>query len=453
MLQKLSYNLSQALAAILQRPMRSFLTSLGIIFGVGAVIAMMAIGQGAKQEVLEQMKILGSNNLIIEPILTQSDEDLSDELGQENEKKRYSPGLSLADAQSIVDIVPGVTGVSVEILLETAFIREGRKRSGKVVGVTDRFFQHASFALERGQLFSENHFEEAAPVCIIGSDVQAKFFSQDDPLGKQIKVGKNWLTIVGVAARRSFSKSSLLDLGIRDYNMDIYTPVKTVLLRYKNRSRVSPYDIQMAARANFQNNNMMGEEPAAESKQAANYHQIDRMVVSVGDGVDMYRVANIIRRMLTRRHNKVVDTEVKIPEELLAQKEETTEMFNFVLIAIAAISLLVGGIGIMNIMLASVMERIKEIGVRLSLGATKKDIITQFLSESIALSLAGGIIGILLGLGLSYGIKSLFGVLTIVTALPIGISFFVSVMVGIIFGIFPALKAAKQDPVISLRHE
>lgn len=452
MLQKLSYNLAQALSSILQRPMRSFLTSLGIIFGVGAVIAMMAIGQGAKQEVLEQMKILGSNNLIIEPILTQSDEELSDELGAENEKQRYSPGLSLADAASIQRIVPGISGVSVEIILETAFIREGRKRSGKVVGVTDRFFQHASFSLDRGQLFTRGHFDDAAPVCIIGSDVKAKFFPQDDPLGKQIKVGKNWLTIVGIASRRSFSKSSLLDLGIRDYNMDIYTPVKTVMLRYKNRSRVSPYDIQMAARSSYFSNFADNESESA-PKEPSNYHQIDRMVVSVADGVDMYKVAEIVRRMLTRRHNNVVDTEVKIPEELLAQKEETTEMFNFVLIAIAAISLLVGGIGIMNIMLASVMERIKEIGVRLSLGATKKDIITQFLSESIALSLAGGILGILVGVGLSYGIKNLFGVLTIVTFLPIGISFFVSVMVGIVFGIFPALKAAKQDPVISLRHE
>ncbi len=452
MLQKLSYNLSQALAAILQRPMRSFLTSLGIIFGVGAVIAMMAIGQGAKQEVLEQMKILGSGNLIIEPVLIQSDEDLSDETGLENENKRYSPGLSLADARSILEIVPGVTGVSAEIWLETSFIRKGRKQSGKVVGITNRFFQHPSFGLERGKLFSLDHFEKASPVCIIGSEVQAKLFLQEDPLGQQIKVGKNWLTVIGIAKRRGFSKSSLIDLGIRDYNMDVYTPVKTMLLRYKNRSRVSPYDIQMEARANSRGNKDE-EEPGSESKQPANYHQIDRLVVSINDGMDMYRVADIIRRMLRRRHNNVVDTEVKIPEEILAQKEETTEMFNFVLIAIAAISLLVGGIGIMNIMMASVMERIKEIGVRLSLGATRRDIVIQFLSESIGLSLAGGTIGILVGLGLSYGIKSLFGVLTIVTLLPVGISFFVSVMVGIIFGIVPALKAAKQDPAISLRNE
>lgn len=448
MLQKLSYNLAQALSAIFQRPMRSFLTSLGIIFGVGAVIAMMAIGQGAKQEVLEQMKILGSNNLIIEPSSLQSEEELDDDLGAEEETARYSPGLSLLDAESIKKIVPGIAGISVEIMLETSFVRAGRKRSGKVVGVSKRFFEQASFALEKGQMFSPNHYADAAPVCIIGSDVKAKFFAQEDPLGKQIKVGKNWLTIVGIAERRSFSKSSLMDLGIRDYNMDIYTPVKTVLLRYKNRSRVSPFDIQQAARANSRD-----DESDTRPKEAVNYHQIDRMVVTVKDGADMYRIAEVIRRMLTRRHNNVVDTQVKIPEELLSQKEETTEMFNFVLIAIAAISLLVGGIGIMNIMLASVMERIKEIGVRLSLGATKKDIITQFLSESIALSLAGGILGILMGVGLSIGIKSLFGVLTIVTALPIFISFFVSVMIGIVFGIFPAIKAAKQDPVVSLRHE
>lgn len=447
MLQKLSYNLSQAFAALVARPLQSFLTSLGIIFGVGAVIAMMAIGEGAKQEVLEQMKILGSNNLIIMPVQEQQEGDVSDELGEEERTQRFSPGLTLSDAQSILAIVPGIKSVSPEILLETSFLRSRRKRSGKLVGVTNEFFNQASFELEKGNRFTFQHLQNAAPVCIIGADVKVKFFAKEDPLGKRIKVGKNWLTVIGVAKSRSFSRSSLLDLGIRDFNMDIYVPIQTILLRYKNRARISPQDIQEALQQ------MQEEDDSDTPKPPENYHQLDRLVVTVQDETQMYQVAGIIRRMLTRRHNQVVDTEVQIPEELLSQKEETTDMFNVVLISIAAISLLVGGIGIMNIMLASVMERIKEIGVRLALGATKRDIITQFLSEALALSLIGGILGITMGVGLSLLIEKAAGVMAIVTALPIVVSFVVSFLVGVVFGIFPAMKAARQDPVVSLRHE
>jgi putative ABC transport system permease protein len=230
--------------------------------------------------------------------------------------------------------------------------------------------------------------------------------------------------------------------------MDIYTPVNTVLLRYKNRARVSPADLREAAMARHSDDSESGAKPTSK-----NYHQIDRLVVTIADGTDMFKVAEILRRMLERRHNGVVDTEVIIPEELLAQKQRTTNIFNNVLISIAAISLLIGGIGIMNIMLASVMERIKEIGVRLSLGATKRDIVIQFLSEAIALSVAGGLLGVILGIALSLGIEKLSEVQTIISGWSIVISFFVAASVGVFFGFFPARKAARQDPVVSLRHE
>lgn len=448
MLQKLSYNLSQALSALIQRPLQSFLTSLGIIFGVGAVIAVMAIGEGAKQEVLEQMKILGSNNIIVTPVAAQSEEEIEESLGDEAKKQKWSPGLTMADVESIEEIIPGIQGISPEIVLETNFIRAQRKRSGKLVGIGTEFFEDPSFSLQKGNLFTPLHFENSAPVCIIGADVVAKFFPQEEPLGNRIKVGKNWLTVVGVANRRGFSRSSLLELGIRDYNMDIYAPVNTVLLRYVDRARISPQDMKEALARNRSSDEES--EPSAEAK---NYHQLNRMVVRVEDEAQMYEVAEILRRMLKRRHNGVIDTEVVIPEELLAQKQETTQMFNYVLIAIAAISLLVGGIGIMNIMLASVMERIKEIGVRLSLGATKRDIVTQFMSEAVALALVGGLIGVATGVGFSLLIEWSAGVLTIVTWVPIVVSFLVAFVVGVLFGFFPALKAARQDPVVSLRHD
>ncbi|MBK9453490.1 MAG: ABC transporter permease [Bacteroidetes bacterium] len=451
MLQKFTYNLQMALDALFQRPLRSFLTSLGIIFGVGAVIAMMAIGQGAQEEILEQMTILGANNLIVEPIIQQKDEEVTEETGQEATSQKFSPGLTLADAESFQTIIPAVSKVSPEIVIETTFLRNGRKRSGKLVGVTNVFFEHSSFKMDEGQQqFSPDQLELASQVCVIGAGVKSKFFSQEDPIGKPIKVGKNWLRVVGVANERKFSQSSLMDLGVRDYDMDIYAPVETVLLRYKNRNRISPSDLQKASMMQ----NMSGDDGATQATpESKNYHQIDRMTVQIKDGQDMVKVADIIRRMLARRHNGVIDTEVKIPEELLAQKQRTTNMFNLVLISIAAISLLIGGIGIMNIMFASVMERIKEIGVRLALGATKRDIVFQFLSESVILSIIGGLVGVGFGVGLSLIIKSKFDVPAVLSWPPIVIAFAVAFSVGVFFGFFPALKAAKQDPVVSLRHE
>jgi putative ABC transport system permease protein len=241
-----------------------------------------------------------------------------------------------------------------------------------------------------------------------------------------------------------------MDLGIRDYDLDIYAPIETVLLRYKNRNRVSTTDIQQAQMRAQMNNEDGSTQLTAESK---NYHQVDRMTVVIKDGYDMVQVADIIRRMLGRRHNGVIDTEVKIPEELLEQKQRTTDMFNLVLISIAAISLLIGGIGIMNIMFASVMERIKEIGVRLALGATRRDIVLQFLSESVTLSIIGGLAGVAFGVGLSLIIRKWFEVPAVISWAPILLAFFVAFTVGVFFGFFPALKAARQDPVVSLRHE
>lgn len=437
-----------ALDSLLQRPLRSILTSLGIIFGVAAVIAMMAIGKGAQEEIVEQMKILGSSNIIVEPIVEQKEEDVADESTDQEENNRYSPGLMLADVDGIVNVIPGVESVSPEIVMESTFLRDGKKRSGKLIGVTGIFFESAGFDLASGKTFTKEQIQSAAPVCVIGYDIKTKFFSQESPIGKRIKVGKVWLTVVGIAAERRFSQSSIRELGIRDYDKDVYTPINTVLLRYKNRARVSPADLREAAMARHSD-----DADAGASNTSKNYHQIDRLVVTVADGTDMFKVAEILRRMLERRHNAVVDTEVIIPEELLAQKQRTTNIFNNVLISIAAISLLIGGIGIMNIMLASVMERIKEIGVRLSLGATKRDIVIQFLSESIALSVAGGLLGIILGIALSLGIEQLSDVQTIISGWSILISFFVAASVGVFFGFFPARKAARQDPVVSLRHE
>lgn len=448
MLQKLTYNFQIALSSIIQNKLRSFLTSLGIIFGVASVIAMLAIGGGAREEILEQMNVLGTQNLIIMPVVESAD-DLEDAEGDKGkEVRRWSPGLSLSDAEGIMKVIPSVEVVSPEVVLDYNAVVPGRKLKVKVVGVDLPYFQMSNFSFSEGKGFTQEQIRNSASVCVIGFGVKARLFPSEDPIGKQIKCGATWLTIVGVASDRSLEQSSIGGMEMRNFNLDVYVPIHTVLLRYKNRAKISKSDLDKAA----QRRTLSGEENAV-VEEALNYHQLDRLVVKMKESRMVKPVGLILERMLYRRHNKKRDFDVIVPEVLLRQEQETTNLFNIVLSSIASISLLVGGIGIMNIMLASVMERIKEIGVRLSLGATKRDIISQFLSEAVTLSISGGLIGILLGIGFGYGIEYFAGIRTIITPFSIILSFFVSITIGLIFGIFPARKAAMQDPVISLRHE
>ena len=449
MLQKIIYNLDIALEAIRLNKMRSFLTSLGIIFGVASVIAMLAIGRGAQEEVLSQMKLLGTNNVIIEPVIRQVEEDVANQSQIAQEQNKYSPGLTLEDMYSIKETIPQVAYVSPEIIYETSFIRSGRMRTGKLVGVNQLYFRINNFILDQGSTFTELQIEDAEPVCVIGSEVKTKFFAGQDPLGKKIKAGNVWLTVVGVLEERELSSESIQNLGIRNYNLDIFVPATTALLRYKNRAMVTGQEIQQAA-AQRSNNNQNSE---SNQGQAPNYHQIDKMIVQVSDTRYSVPIADIISRMLQRRHNSVVDFEVIVPELLLQQERRTQEIFNIVLLCIASISLIVGGIGIMNIMLASVVERYREIGVRRAVGAYKQDIQLQFLTEALAISITGGVIGTLLGIAFSYVIELTAGIVTIVSLTSIIISFGVAMGIGVIFGYFPAQRAAEQDPVHALRHE
>jgi putative ABC transport system permease protein len=236
--------------------------------------------------------------------------------------------------------------------------------------------------------------------------------------------------------------------------MDVYTPIQSILIRYENRDLVTGSMLTSsgfgASRGRFM---IIGGEAAEEEDKVVNYHQIDRLVVQVGETEHLETTAEIISRMLKRRHYEVVDYEITIPEMLLKQQQRTKNIFNIVLGAIAGISLVVGGIGIMNIMLASVLERIKEIGLRLAVGAKKVDIVQQFLLEAVMISITGGLIGIFLGVSLALIISKIADIPTIISAFSIIVSFGVAATVGLIFGITPAKKAANQDPITSLRHE
>jgi len=422
------------LEGVFSNQLRAFLTALGIIFGVAAVITMLAIGTGAKQSILEQMKLIGTNNIIVTSIIPSPEENT--QAGKE-EKVAWSPGLTMEDLKAMLKILPTVDKVSPEMEIKTTIIQSAKLEKAKAIGVTNAFFELNNLSLADGLFFHEQHIEQGKPVCIIGKSIQKKFFSDEDPIGQKIKCGNTWLKIIGVLERRNASKENLESLGIRDYNSDVYIPISTALLRFKNRALVTRSDIKR------------GDWDDGDNKDE-NYHQLDKMTLRVTDAGKILATRDLIGKILKRRH-KIVDYEIRVPEKELEAQQDSQDTWNNVLAFIAGISLLVGGIGIMNIMLATVMERIKEIGVRRSLGAKQNDIVYQFLFEAIFISLIGGIIGVILGVSAAWFIDANYGIPTIIPLWAVLLSFVVAVSVGIIFGIFPAQKAARQDPIKALR--
>lgn len=452
-MQRIFFNFILAMEGVTANTLRAVLTALGIIFGVAAVIAMLAIGSGAKQSILDQMKLIGTNNIVINSVILKAGEN-SDETsntastgggnsnnGSKEGRRPWSPGLNLEDVKSIQTVLPNVERISPEIVLQTSLVQSGKTQKARAVGVTNAFFELNNLQLSSGEFFHQKHMDGGKPVCIIGQSLRIKFFPETDPVGQYLKTGTAWMKIIGVLEKRDASKESLENLGIRDYNNDVYIPVSTALLRLENRAKVTSDDIQRNERDTESENS------------EANYHQLDKVVVRVKDSDQLQVSAEIIAKILKRRHNDLIDFEVEVPELLLQQQQKTQDMFNFVLAVIAGISLLVGGIGIMNIMLASVLERIKEIGVRRSLGAKQNDIVLQFLFEAIFISLLGGIIGIILGVSAAKIIATAADIPTIVSGWSIALSFGVAASVGLVFGLFPARKAARQDPIKALRIE
>jgi putative ABC transport system permease protein len=446
-----AFALRTAIEAVGHNKVRASLTSLGILFGVASVIAMLAIGKGAEQEILEQMRLLGTNNIVISPLVEQKEEQVKTDKAAQ--PKKFTPGLRYSDAQAIRGTIPDVDGASGEIVFNTLVTREGRHRSAKLVGVDTSYFRIMNLPFAEGGAFTNDQVANGLQVAVIGYGVKSRFFTQQDPIGLPLKVGQNWLTVIGVLADRKVSGQNAQRLGIRDANMDVYIPAPTMLLRYRNRALVTQAEIEAASKMTVQAANDAPNEDPDVRAEKRNMNQLDRIIVRVAEARLVPAVADVLQRMLARRHNTVVDFEVTVPELLLKQEQRTRTIFNVVLGAIASISLIVGGIGIMNIMLASILERIKEIGVRRAMGATQKDILFQFLAEAVLISVAGGVAGILVGGGLSIAIEHLAGIHTIVSGMSVIVAFGVSFSVGLAFGIVPAHRAAKQDPITCLRYE
>jgi putative ABC transport system permease protein len=448
------HDIEIAIESIVANKLKSMLTALGIIFGVAAVIAMLAIGKGAKTEIMEQMKMVGVNNILINPVVPEKSS--STEEGEKQQKK-FSRGLSMLDVSAIMETLPSVKRISPEISFNSIAMMNGVKYTAKLVGVSNDYFQLYNLPLVTGAFFNSYQEENGIQVCIIGGNIRAKFFSKVDPLGQYIKFNGIWLKVIGVLQKTNVNLTGFEEKGVNVYNDNIYIPIQTMLLRYQNRALITTKLASQASSISFFGGHDMARVVVSSSDASSgtetNYNQLDRIVVQVAETEQIQPTTEILSRMLLRRHATVKDFEITVPELLLKQQQRTKDIFNIVLGAIASISLIVGGIGIMNIMFASVMERIKEIGTRMAIGAKKMDIVVQFLSEAVLISVTGGFIGVFLGVIMAKLIEKIAGIMTIVSFFSILVAFGVSAAVGVAFGYSPAKRASERDPIESLRYE
>lgn len=406
-------NIKLALKALTDHKFRSFLTMLGIIFGVASVITMLSIGEGAKRQAIAKYQDLGVNNIIVR------EKNLSDsEL--EEVRAKFSPGLSLQDAALIKEIVPGVDRIASQAEI-TSEVKSGDKSSrSTVIGVTPEFLDMMNYSTKSGDVINDVHYRNRLKVCVLGAGVAGTLFPGEEPIGQMVKIEDQWLEVIGVLESKTLFTETVGELAARDLNTDVYMPLSTFLNRFNRPVLAS---------------------------------EIQQITVNIDNSGRIVQASKLIDEILKRHHFNNSDYNIVIPLELLKQEEKERQIYNFLLGAIAAISLVVGGIGIMNIMLATVMERTREIGIRRAIGARKADIMSQFVTESVVISITGGIIGVLLGVSLSLSVSFFTDVGTYIRLYSILIAFAFSVVVGVSFGYLPAKNAANLKPVDSIRYE
>jgi len=397
--------------------LRSLLTMLGMIFGVAAVVAMLSIGAGAQQEVMSFIEQLGVRNLIIEAREAPDNQTLQ-------KVRKLSSGLSFQDLRIIQTNLDGISAASARKRFTPSKLSP-RPLGGDaplVYGISPAYQAIGNLQVASGRFFDEAETTAAAPVAVMGEAAAAALFGADDPVGRYVKVNDQWFRVIGVAGPQLTVQTDVAGLPAQDRNNIIYVPLYSAVFRL-------------------------------EDGQSSQKDEIDGIYLQMQPGSDLPSAAALIRGILDVAHRGAGDFSIVSPAELLAEQRRTQRIFEMVMVAIASISLLVGGIGIMNIMLASVLERTREIGVRRAIGARQKDVVRQFLIETTIISLTGGVAGILLGVAMSQLIGVLAGWSTIVTTSSIVLAFGVSVAIGIVFGLYPAVRASRLDPVKALHSE
>ena len=392
--------------------LRSFLAMLGIIFGVGAVIAMLSIGAGAEREALATLESLGLRNVLV----TAKDPERESE---RQELRRKSLGLGQRDAVAIREAVPGVERVVSKVEIDAwKVLAAGRRAKPRVFGVSHQYPGLVALTVREGRFFDARDEETLAQVCVIGETLRRELFGFEPVLGQPVKVNEQWLSVIGVL--KPSSAREIQGVTVAGTGNDLYLPVTTAQRKFNREPLKSP---------------------------------LDELVVRLAPGTPVQESAAIVATLLDRLHGGAKDYTLTVPEALLEQSQKTQRLFDIVMGAIAGISLLVGGIGIMNIMLATVLERTREIGVRRAIGARQVDIRNQFVIEAFTITATGGLLGIAMGLTIAKGVALYAGWKTVVTLWSILLSVGVSVAVGLVFGIYPALRAASLDPIESLRYE
>ncbi|MFA9388667.1 MAG: ABC transporter permease [Prolixibacteraceae bacterium] len=407
-------NVRVAIRGLIDHKFRSFLTMLGIIFGVASVIAMLSIGEGAKRQAIAKYQDLGVNNIIVrEKEMTDSE--------LEEVRAKFSQGLTQTDADVIAEVVPGVEKVAPQAEKSSEVKYADLSSKSTVIGITPTFIEILNYQTGKGVFINSDHYDRKLKVCVLGAGIEKTLFKNEDPLGKMVKIDDQWLEVVGVMKSKALFTETVGELASRDLNNDIYVPLTTFHKRFEPDNQL--------------------ESP------------IKQITIKVKNSEQLLETASLVRSILTRHHFNNDDFSIVIPFELLKQEEKERRIYNFLLGAIAAISLVVGGIGIMNIMLATVMERTREIGIRRAIGARKADIMSQFVTEAVAISITGGIIGVIVGVSLSLTISLFTDVQTFIRLYSVFVAFGFSVIVGVSFGYLPAKSASNLKPIESIRYE
>ncbi|MBY0240332.1 MAG: ABC transporter permease [Burkholderiaceae bacterium] len=405
--------LLEAVAELRRRKLRTGLTLLGMIFGVGAIVAMLAVGEGSKREALRLVAELGLDNVLLESKAIEAE--------QLKEVRARSLGLSAADGAAVLAVVPGAQSVALKKEIKVEQLVYGEQvASGSAFAVSPGYAEHSGLTMMAGRWLAPSDSATLAPVCVLGARLARTLFGSAPAVGQRVKLNHVWLQVVGVLAERAQSKAEFegVKLGLDDERLFVTWETGRARFAFK---RIDD--------------------------------EVDSLSVRLDGKVAPDSAARVLQALISQRHGGADDTDLIVPMGLYRQNQQTQRIFTIVMSSIAAVSLLVGGIGIMNIMLANVLERRREIGLKRALGARRRDVVEQFLAEALVISVSGALLGVVLGAVAAYGIAALAGWSVAWSPFSLLAAVLLCVAAGLGFGVYPARQAAALDPIASLRSD